>query len=168
MERNSKLKPRSENFTASLNYSFTPTEPYCPDAQACEGHEFYGGVVSVRDFAFIEHNRTILAARDPIFNDVNPGNITGHLYRKLVAKNWGCEAFAGYGYTFSCGAYLGLEAFYTNSTSSSKINTSSIIPLGVTSPLAGITTTGTTLLKLGEGYGITIIPGYKFSEDILF
>lgn len=161
--REAKRNPEQESFCASILYYFTPPEPYEACNDTCSCHEFYAGIAAIRDNSFISELDHAANARPAQFQDFHNALST----TTLATKGWGYEAFGGYGHTFSCGAYLGLEGFYNNSPSSFRASSVDTLPADVISSQAGTTTTFTSHIKLKDSYGIALLPGYKLNDHLL-
>ena len=165
--RSSKVRPELESFTTSISYSFTPSEIYSRGDRASCGHEVYAGFVGDRDNTTIQdlYHTAIpkaLSVQNPVvFFDTFLTN------NSRVARGWGYEGFIGYGYTFTCGEYLGFEAFYNSSPTSYKDSSLAVIPAGFGSSAAARLTSPSTLEKLKDSYGVVFVPGYKLNDHIL-
>lgn len=164
--RDIKLKPTSENFLASVSYSFTP-EPYTVCDETSCGHEIYAGIAGNRDTSetfLLIHTANPLA---PQFQPAVPFYDTTHNRNPRTSKGWGYEGFIGYGYTLTCGAYLGLEGFYNSTLSKSNDITVFTVPAGFGSAVGGRTRTITGTIKLKDSFGFSFVPGFKLNNHTL-
>jgi opacity protein-like surface antigen len=161
---NRKIRPRSEAFVTSIQYHFCPSDCYVNCDPVCGNQEVYVGIVGDRDNSYLSkrsHRANGRPSTDRRGGFNNSSNIDD-----VVAKGWGVEAFAGYGYTFDCGIYGGIEGFYNYSPSKSDYKDTGLSTQGVSSAV-NVTTNSTELIKLKDSYGVCILPGYKVNDHIL-
>jgi opacity protein-like surface antigen len=159
--------PETETFNLSLAYAFAPVTPFEPAQKARQGSEFYVAGFVDRDNSFSDRLSNGANARNPAVGQIPPDFNNFYTRKSQVSQAWGFEGLLGYGYTLESGAYLGGEVFYNTSSSTRNSSTSSVIPAGVSSASADSRETETTSLRLGNSYGVDLVPGYKLDKNIL-